>query len=349
MYLLKSSRKSTNVSRIPLLKGILILALVLGLNRLCGLWPWFYENIYFKAVFQFIRVTHDYTLGLIPIPCLYIVVPLFFYWFFRDAQSSIKWWILTVLNTIIWILIWFYVLWGFNYNQATISERLELQKAQVDSVYIDKAFKKQTLKLDGLLNQIDSIDFIEPKENDIRIRQEALLDEWGIPTIGRVRVRKIWPGLLLHFRTSGIYIPHAFEGHLDRGLYYRQHPFTMAHEMSHGYGITDESEANFVAYLTCINSNDLAVQYSGELAYWRYLAKYYKRFHRDTWQDEYAALNPKLVADLKAIRQHILNYKDLMPKYRDVIYDSYLKSHGVQAGIKSYDQMIMLIAAYERE
>jgi hypothetical protein len=34
---------------------------------------------------------------------------------------------------------------------------------------------------------------------------------------------------------------------------------------------------------------------------------------------------------------------------RDVIYDKYLKSHGVKAGIKSYDQMIELIAAYRQK
>ena len=138
-------------------------------------------------------------------------------------------------------------------------------------------------------------------ENDIRKHQEDLLQEWNMPTWGRVRVRKIWPGILLHFRTSGIYIPHAFEGHLDKGLYYKQHPFTMAHEMSHGYGITDESVANFVAYLTCIRSSDVHIRYSAELAYWRYLASYYRQFHRLTWKEEYNAFDKRILDDLDEI------------------------------------------------
>jgi hypothetical protein len=150
----------------------------------------------------------------------------------------------------------------------------------------------------------------------------------------------------LHFRTSGIYIPHAFEGHIDKGLHEIQHAFTMAHEMAHGYGITDESECNFIAYLTCLQSSDMNIRYSAELAYWRYLAGYFKYFHRADWESIYNGLNPKLIEDLDAISSHISKYKDWMPKYRDLIYDRYLKTHGVKAGIRSYNQMILLIAAY---
>ena len=50
-----------------------------------------------------------------------------------------------------------------------------------------------------------------------------------------------------------------------------QIPFTLAHEMAHGYGITDEGDCNTLAYLVCLHSKNKAIQYSGLLAYLRYL------------------------------------------------------------------------------
>lgn len=330
--------------------GLIISTLVLATEMLFSYVPYLYEKLYLNGLFQIIRVVHDYTLGLLPIPSIYIILLCFLWYFFIDVRASLFSWFSAVIRFVIWVVIFFYVGWGYNYNQERLSSRLDIEAPLIDSTYISQAFLDQTDKLyaikDSMTGMKSQYYFIE---NDLRQLQESVLDDWDWPTRGRVRVRYLWPGLLLHFRTSGIYIPHAAEGHIDAGLYVKQHPFTMAHEMSHGYGITDESEANFVAYMTCIKSKKLDIVYSAELAYWRYLARYYKAFHPESWSEYYGSLDARLVQDLNLINQHIKKYKDWMPKYRDVIYDSYLKSHGVKAGIKSYDQMIILIAAYKQK
>ena len=221
---------------------------------------------------------------------------------------------------------------------------------ELDSTYIKETFLSQTAIVDSLA-QINTTASAEQNndqlESHLRLIQEETIGEWGTPTIGRVRIRKVPGGSLLRIRTSGIYIPHAFEGHIDNGLYFKQHPFTMAHEMAHGYGYTDESVCNFIGYLTCISSNDALVRYSGELAYWRYLVRYYRYFYPDEWTATYDGLSHALHSDLTDIREHIDQYKDLMPVMRDVIYDNYLKTHGVKSGIKSYDEMIQLIASWQ--
>jgi len=91
------------------------------------------------------------------------------------------------------------------------------------------------------------------------------------------------------------------------------------------------------------------VKYSGELAYWRYLARSYRKTFPDEWNQTYEQLSGPLREDLNAIRKHIEKYEDLMPVMRDQIYDNYLKSHGVKAGIGSYDLMVELIAAYRNK
>ena len=327
--------------------GLTTLLLGLGLNTLCNFSPWIYEKFYLNGLFQLIRIVHDYTLGMLPIPSIYLIAPFFFYYFFRGHCGSVKLFLVALVTCLTWTIALFYLLWGINYTQPSLIETLELTSAHIDSTYIKETFLQQTDLVSALA--VENINYPSNKtiENEIRDQQENLLSQWGVPTIGRVRIRKLPAGSLLRLRTSGIYIPHAFEGHIDGGLYYKQHPFTIAHEMAHGYGYGDESVCNFVAYLTCIESKYPPVVYSAELAYWRYLARYYAYHYPEEWKD--LELSPALRADLKAIREHISRYKDIMPIMRDVIYDKYLKSHGVKAGIKSYDQMIELIAAYRQK
>lgn len=330
--------------------GVITLAVVFVIEIIFSYCPFLYEVLYFRGLYQGIRVAHDFSFGLLPLPSLYLITIYFIWYFFRDVKRNMSSWLSAALRFIIWAVIFFYLGWGYNYNQEKLSSRLSLDPPALDSTYISQAFLKQTKAIyalkDSMTGQKSQYFFIE---NGIRKHQEALLKKWDIPTYGRVRVRYLWPGFLLHFRTSGIFIPHASEGHIDGGLYVKQHPFTMAHEMSHGYGITDESEANFVAYMTCLQSDQLDIIYSAELAYWRYLARYYKSFHPDSWSEFYDNLDARLIQDLNLINIHISKYKDWMPKYRDIIYDNYLKSHGVKAGIRSYDQMILLIAAYKEK
>lgn len=346
---LKSSSKDINVHHKRIKVGVVTLGIVFLCNMLFGLSQSIYEMVYFKFLFQIWRIAHDFTLGFLPIPSIYIIAPLFIGFFFYKPTKGRFWFLKAVVACLIWIVNVFYISWGYNYKQQSIYKTAEIEYVQLDSQYITQKFISQTQKLKRLIDSSPLDKYHIHYEDQIRKTQESLIDKWNIPTWGRVRVRKLFKGSLLHLRTSGIYIPHAFEGHLDNGLYIKQQPFTLAHEMAHGYGFTDESVCNFIAYLTCIQSDVPELKYSAELAYWRYLVGYYKYYHSKDWTETYKNLPEELKYDLDQISEHIRRYKDIMPKYRDIIYDKYLKTHGVRAGIRSYDLMIQLIASYEQK
>lgn len=329
--------------------GILTFVLTLICNALFSLFPQLYMAIYWKGIFQVIRIVHDFTLGLLPIPSLYLIVPSFFLYFFYKRFKSWKSIGLALFNSLIWIINLFYLLWGFNYTQPSIYELTNLNPVEIDSIHIQKEFISQTKVIEELALIEEQNHENLSLESNLRILQEELIATWNIPTIGKVRIRALPAGSLLCNRTSGIYIPHAIEGHYDSGLYYKQHPFTMAHEMAHGYGFTDESVCNYIAYLTCLKSESQAIRYSAELAYWRYLASYYNYYYPENYKELKEQLNPIVKNDLEEIKKHIEKYKDLMPVMRDIIYDKYLKTHGIKSGIKSYNEMIMLIAAYKAQ
>lgn len=70
-------------------------------------------------------------------------------------------------------------------------------------------------------------------------------------------------GLLTRLGIAGFYFPFTGEPHYNADAPDFQLPFSAAHEMAHQRGVARESEANFVAYLVCVNSRDPFVRYSG--------------------------------------------------------------------------------------
>jgi hypothetical protein len=230
---------------------------------------------------------------------------------------------------------------------------MELQEVQLDKQYIIDQINVISPKIQTLrhsISQDTSLNFLAEKnlnfEDSIRKELEELISTYGYNINGKVRVKGLIEGVLLRFRTSGIYIPYVLEGHLDKGLHPLQWPFTMAHEMAHGYGVTDERECNFLAFVITTNISQKEVQYSGYVAYWRYLMGALKKVDREKFTQLYNEMDPLFLKDLQSIYAYVDRFPEWLPYARDKIYDNYLKAHGVNDGIISYGKMIEMIAAY---
>ena len=331
--------------------GLVIITIILFiLTKLSGPVA---DNLYLAGLFQVLRVIYDHTIGILPFPFIYVLLPLVVFQVFRQffSKDTIKLKVLKVLEVFLWLICGFYLLWALNYHATPVEDKADLSIANLSNERLVEVIDQVRSELNSLSANVGNRterDFTST-EKTLRPLLENVLEEFNYPTWGRVRVRKLFSGSILRNRTTGIYIPHVLEGHVDGGLYPVQWPFTIAHEMSHGYGITHESDCNFFAYLACRQSDDPYIQYSASLAYWRYLASHLRSVDRDLYEEKRAELNESVKNDLVEIRAYIDRYPDLMPKYRNKIYDQYLKSHGVSAGIKSYDRMILLIEAWNKK
>ncbi len=179
---------------------------------------------------------------------------------------------------------------------------------------------------------------------------QSAFDHLALPIYGHVHARRLHPkGLLLRFSTAGIYLPFVGEGHIDPGLHPITWPFTMIHEMSHGYGYTGEDLCNFLAFIASVNSDSTFIQYSGYMAYWRYLRSNAFRSNPDAYKRIMTCMTPEVIDDLNAIIDYQDRYPDIMPMIRDMIYDSYLKSHGISDGLKSYSRLIVLAHQWKQK
>lgn len=335
---------------------------------LFSLFPVLADKLYYRGFFQLLRVCYDFLLGWIPFPMLYIVLPLTLWLvcvLLAKAWRSIKTKSILIalkditLGTLAFVGFFyglFYWLWGYNYAKANFETTVNLEVNQISTAQlynelynVNNILAELRQKLNTNPDSLEQV-FDEGMEGKIRDQLELFLEDNEYPSLGRVRIRKLRPrGTLLRISTAGVYIPFAIEGHIDAGLHPLTWPATMAHEMAHGYGFTDEGTCNFIGHLICIEHEDVYMQYSGWLMYFRYLYSNARLADRDRFAKFKTEMSQEVFNDLVAMDEYSRRYPDILPKIRNAVYDSYLKSHGVKEGLRSYSRMILLVDAWRRK
>ena len=324
-------------------------AVLTALNNVFVPQSWF-EIWYYRGIFQLWRTVYDFTLGALPFPLVYLLAALLLIVVIRRWRKPNKpplW--LRVAGWLSWIYVFFLWLWGFNYNVPNIQQRLSLGRPELNDTMILDEIKVVAQLLNeerGTIIAFDRIDY-DQVEAKVRPLLVEVLESWDLPTSGQVRVRKLKPdGILLRWATAGVYLPFVSEGHLDGGLHPIQWGSTCAHEMAHGYGVTNEGECNFVAVITCLRSDDPYLRYSGLMLYFRYLAA--NVFYNEQMKSQVLAiLDQEIISDLEEIRNKLDDFPDILPEVRHWIYELYLKNNGVESGLKSYGQMVNLMIDYQ--
>lgn len=323
------------------------------------------ESLYARGTFKIWRYLWDYTLGWSPVPLVYFLVfgllCLLYRWIRTlrreyETFGRLLWRIISSVSiTACIIYSFFYIAWGFNYKRVDQIDHL-LESSYVDQ-NVDELYGELTRVTDHLSslrsNMTDSVNWhavVSGDDNNYRPDLINTFQSLQVPYAGRVRVRMIYPkGSLLYWSTAGVYLPFVSEGHVDAGLHPITWPFTILHEMSHGYGQTGEDDCNFWALLACVNSDNINTQYSGYMAYWRYLRSSAYRADRERFQEVMSTVNPLVMEDLQDIAMYSRRYPDIMPRLRDLVYDQYLKSHGVSEGLLSYNRVVLLALSWQEK
>lgn len=145
---------------------------------------------------------------------------------------------------------------------------------------------------------------------------------------------------------SGIYS--FFTGEANVNVEYPDYclPFTAAHELAHQRGISRENEANFVAFLVCISSDDDYIRYSGYLNMYEYLASALYSADKELYAEAQKKLGGTAVFDMLAAREVYDAHKDSpLGKINERLNDAYLRANGTD-GVVSYGYVVRLAVGY---
>lgn len=123
-------------------------------------------------------------------------------------------------------------------------------------------------------------------------------------------------------------------------------PFTAAHESAHSRGIAFENECNFLAFLSCINSEYPEYRYSGYMNAFLYCSNALYAYNKDMWQEAHAECTEGMIRDFNANNEYINRFKGKVKEVSHKANDTFIKVQGVKDGSLSYDRVTELILAY---
>jgi hypothetical protein len=245
------------------------------------------------------------------------------------------------------------------YRGSTLDKKMGLDKQPVsaDELYDTAAIVVEELnKLQSKISYSESSDFsVMPYGYDELNRKlldayEKASEEYDFIKTFDSRVKRVMlsePMTYTHI--SGVYTFFTGEANLNTNFPDYTLPFTAAHELAHQRGFAREDEANFIAFLVCISSDDAYIRYSGYLNLYEYVAS-----------SLYSA-DPELYFEARGqlpmtVRYEMSAYSKFFDKYRDsvagevsgTINDLYLKGNGTE-GTRSYGLVVDLAVAYDKK
>ncbi len=315
---------------------------------------------FFEVFFELQKELHQILFGWIPFSTgdliyIVLVITLLYYLvtLFRKKNTN---------NSVIKVLIIanvFYfsyqIFWGMLYFQTPIIQKLASQKAP-------ELGKAKTLAVKYLEKCKQSRQFVHENKNGVfiisdlkSIQQEILYQQTKLPQYisGKraSQITSIKPSLFKNIMSFtgilGYYNPFTAEAQYNSELPSTFIPFTVAHESSHQLGFAREQEANFVGYLTGINSDNPELRYSTEYftlkSLLRFIAEQDPAFAKSILSD----YSPAMQRDRSYEKAFIIKHQSWLDEFFGFTNNLFLKSNQ-QEGSVTYSYFIDLLLNYEK-
>ncbi len=265
--------------------------------------------------------------------------------------------IVGILSVALLLYVMFVFNFGAGYRTTTIDNKLEIDRQDVSAEDLYDTMNIVVGKLNELADDVMFVQgkgsvrpFSHDKTVELCIDSYAkLADEYDfIPKLD-VPVKQIVSSpFMTYTHISGVYTFFTGESNLNTNYPYFVNVYTTAHEMAHQRGIARENEANFMAYLVCITSDDPYMQYAGYLNMYEYLASPLYSASPTLYGKAIRELNGLVRYDLECYSAFFDKYRDnVAADVSDTVNNTYLTMQGTE-GSKSYGMVVDLVVAYHK-
>ena len=247
---------------------------------------------------------------------------------------------------------------GIGYHTTTVSEKIGVEDRR--DITTDELYRTVNIVIDEInaitpsLTLIDGETVMPYSIDDMNGKLisafDSFNDQYGIIKNFHSRVKPVYfSEVMSDLQIAGIYS--FFTGEANVNVEYPDYclPFTAAHELAHQRGVCRENEANFIAFLVCISSDDEYIRYSGYLGLYEYLASALYNADSELYKNVRARISEVAVYDMIASNEVYNKHKDsMLGKINDRLNDAYLKANGTD-GVVSYGYVVRLAVGYYRK
>ena len=149
---------------------------------------------------------------------------------------------------------------------------------------------------------------------------------------------------------TGIYTFFTGEANINVNFPDYTIPYTAAHELAHQRGIAREDEANFVAFLVCMESDDAYIRYSGFLNVYEYVVSSLYTASKELYKENYLKVPKTIIAERVAYSEFFEKYREnIAADVSEATNNAYLQIQGEPQGTRSYGMVVDLAVAYYRD
>lgn len=244
---------------------------------------------------------------------------------------------------------------GIGYHTTPLSERIDVEDSDDFEVRdLHYALIQVITELNSCANglTLTNGETVMPYSKDEMSKKlieayDRMNESYSLITNYPSRVKPVYFSTVMSdLGISGIYS--FFTGEANVNVEYPDYciPYTSAHELAHQRGICRENEANFVAFLVCISSDDDYIRYSGYLNMYEYLSSALYASSSELYYEAARSLPSVAISDMRAASEVYREHKDsLLGKINERLNDAYLKANGTD-GVVSYGYVVRLAVGY---
>ena len=317
----------------------------------------FIDHIYSEIFYRLNSNLFIYIFSSIPFSVgdiIYLFVPLIIFSIFNKNNTRRR-----NLKNLFYFLSIFYVLfqvqWGLNYHRTPLQNKLNFKKKydKISLIETTKFFIEKTNNVHSEISKNDTlpITFKEDKTEIFRLSVKAGMNI-SDQKITKIKMKhasvknSLFSTPLSYMGFGGYINPFTLEVQINKNIPSIQIPTTICHEIAHQKGYSAENEANFIGIISCINSNDNLIKYSGNILALRYLLNELYKVDKKKFDQLYLKINKGIIKNIKQAEKELDKYKNPFEPFLKVIYDKYLKANNQTAGIESYSLVVNLLVNY---
>lgn len=250
--------------------------------------------------------------------------------------------------------------WGFasGYYGTTLDKKLGLSRQKCSAEELYQTAEILASELDVVSREIifleDGSSLMpyshEEMNRKLNVAYESFCEKNGFMDTFSSKTKPVMLSHPLSYtHITGIYTFFTGEANLNVNFPDYTLPFTAAHELAHQRGIAREDEANFVAFLVCMESDDPYIRYSALLNVYEYVISALGSADKVLYRLSYEKLPTEIKNEEKAYAKFFEQYREnVAADISEATNNSYLQSQGAVEGTRSYHMVVDLTVAYYR-
>ncbi|MFN0109887.1 MAG: DUF3810 domain-containing protein [Blastocatellia bacterium] len=351
-------------------RALFWLIMAFAVQTLASLAPESVESYYSQLVYYYLARWLSAVNKFVPMPIGELLVIGIVLWYlgftlwyvgraFRRETS-----IIDVAKVLVVQLAWLFTfafaaflgMWGLNYQRQPIEERMNLElraegreetiavgRRIIDGINRNYSTREAVTATGTSVKTVETPKLFQAIENAFQLENSlGAASQGGFSN----------PKPLMFSRAAtwldirAVYVPYTGEATFNEKLLDCDLPFAIAHAKAHQRGFAREDEANFIAFIVCIKSNEPYIRYSGYLHGLKVLDFLAKSDVQDT-QDLKAQIAPGPAADVRAREAFGRATKSsTLASVSDSVINVYLRANRIRGGLKNFSEDTPLIVNY---